>query len=149
MSDTFHRPPPPPHRDPTKSEHNQGQRKLERRIAGDVDAEMVGQRLKTWRLAARLSQEQAAVAVGMKLVKLQRVERGEASPDLFQLRSLADLYGRDWGTLMDEVQPEPDMKNVPAIIAFVHPGLPAAKRMSAELEKMMAAIAEFNRPRKK
>ena len=48
--------------------------------------------LKTWRVDAGLSQQQAAIAAGLSPCTISQFETGRAQPSLSTLRRLARLY---------------------------------------------------------
>ena len=54
---------------------------------------LIGQRLKALRLGARLTQTDAADAVGVNRSTVGNWEAGRNMPDLLQFRSLVTLYG--------------------------------------------------------
>lgn len=117
-------------------------REMARSTEDDDDAVRLGERLRSWRKAAGLSQEQAAVLLDCTMITVQRWERGEADPGPRELRRLAELYGRDVrDVLADTDDKPPDFRGVPPFYLVVHPSTPIDPAARAEIEK---AIAEAN-----
>ena len=56
---------------------------------------MLGQRLRTAREAAGLSQVEAAAQLGKPQSFISKCESGERRLDIIELQVLADLYGQD------------------------------------------------------
>lgn len=53
----------------------------------------MGKGYKAFRLAAKLSQQNAAEKLGVGIVTLSRWETGKTSPNAAQLKAMAQLYG--------------------------------------------------------
>lgn len=79
--------------------------------------------LKQWRIEAGFTQELAAVWLEMKMVSLQRTERGERGVDVVSLRRMASLYGRDWREALLEKTSPPDFSAVLRSKTLYHPAL--------------------------
>ena len=60
----------------------------------------IGSNIRSAREAAGLTQAQAAVALGTDQRQISRYERGERTPDGYQLIAMASLYGVTPGDLL-------------------------------------------------
>ncbi|GAB2559130.1 hypothetical protein GCM10027065_32870 [Rhodanobacter koreensis] len=64
---------------------------------------MVAQLLRELRLAASLTQAQAAAAVGITQAGISEMENGARGLDLLVVRDLVNLYGADWPAVIMEL----------------------------------------------
>jgi transcriptional regulator with XRE-family HTH domain len=98
--------------------------------------EKVGRRLKSLRVASNLSQEQVALALDMSMVKVQRIERGEAAlefPD--ELERACNLFSVRFEEFMDpNFVPEPSRVRPFVLLTVGNPSPDLAARMKALVE---------------
>ena len=98
--------------------------------------EKVGRRLKSLRTACQLSQEQVAVALDLSIVKLQRIERGEAVlafPD--ELERACDLFSVRFEQFMDpNYAPDPQLLRPFVVLTVGTPSPELAERVKAFIE---------------
>lgn len=75
-----------------------------------IDPTVIGERLADARRARRLTQQQAATALGVARTTITAIEGGVRPPRATELRTLAGLYGRQVGDLVrpDRDQPSPN-----------------------------------------
>jgi transcriptional regulator with XRE-family HTH domain len=64
---------------------------------------VVAQLLRELRLAAGLTQEQAASAVGITQAGVSEMENGVRGLDLLVVRDLVNVYGADWPAVIAEL----------------------------------------------
>lgn len=65
----------------------------------------LGQRIRTARKAARMTQDEAAYWCGFQRTQISNLENGEHEPRVSTLRKLADAYGTTVSALIGEVPP--------------------------------------------
>lgn len=69
-------------------------------VLESIDPEVIGQRLSDARRARRLTQQEAAVALGVARTTITAIEQGVRRPRASELVTLAGLYGRQVGDLV-------------------------------------------------
>lgn len=106
----------------------------------------LGKRLKAARLAAHLTQEQAAVAAGFSLGALQSWERGKYRIGLDDAKTLARIYGLSIDDLEAGRLQNMDLRRVPPFFLLVHPGAAVSEERREEAE---AALGEVGRRHRK
>jgi Zn-dependent peptidase ImmA (M78 family)/transcriptional regulator with XRE-family HTH domain len=77
-----------------------------------LDQEVLGQLLRAARERAKLTQAQAAAAVGLNRVVLSYYENGVRQPSLPMLAALARIYGLTVSQLLEGVERQPDTAEV-------------------------------------
>lgn len=75
---------------------------------------VVAQLLRELRLAAGLTQAQAAAAVGITQAGISEMENASRGLDLLVVRDLALIYGADWHAVIVEIDRRIDAKLKPA-----------------------------------
>ena len=103
-----------------------------------------GNILKAWRRSIRrLTQEKAAVMLGVSITTIQRIEQGNQHMNLQFAKKIAALYGRDYRQLEAEdaadIPPDPRLFN--SFYLVVHPLAPVT---TAEKERMERQVYEAN-----
>lgn len=79
-------------------------------IGINIKPEVLGARLKAARILHRLTQEAAAVALGVARTTIVAIEAGKRAISLEELRILANLYQSPEGELLDQERPELQME---------------------------------------
>ncbi len=77
---------------------------MEQHVLESIDPEVIGQRLSDARRARRLTQQEAAEALGVARTTITAMEQGVRRPRASELVTLARLYGRRVGELVRPVR---------------------------------------------
>ena len=77
---------------------------VDRHVLETIDPQVMGERLAEARRARRLTQQQAAQALGVSRTTITAIEKGTRRPRASELLTLARLYGRQVGDLVRPVR---------------------------------------------
>ena len=80
---------------------------MNRHVLDSIDPAVIGERLADARRARRLTQKQAAEAIGVARTTITAIEQGVRAPRASELLTLARLYGRQVGDLVRPIRAEP------------------------------------------
>lgn len=80
---------------------------MDRHVLDTIDPAIIGERLADARRARRLTQQQAAEALGVARTTITAMEQGVRRPRASELATLARLYGRQVGDLVRAVRDQP------------------------------------------
>jgi Zn-dependent peptidase ImmA (M78 family)/transcriptional regulator with XRE-family HTH domain len=81
-------------------------------VLSTIDPAVIGERLADARRARRMTQQQAAEAIGLARTTITAIEKGDRRPRATELLTLARLYGQQVSDLVRPVREQPDVSFV-------------------------------------
>lgn len=107
-------------------------RTMERDVLASVEPTIVGERLADARRARKLTQRQAADAIGVARTTITAMEKGDRRPRASELVRLAQLYGR---RVRDMVRPESPTTEPDFIVQFRSAGRADGEQSIADIQR--------------
>lgn len=105
-----------------------------------VDYKIIGSRLKGFRVAAGLTQENVAEQVGITVVYLSKIENGHVRPTIDLLQMICATVGCDLGSIFSDVSPTTRGYQNERVLELFHSCSPEVKPIALNLLAELAKL---------
>ena len=105
-----------------------------------MDYKIIGSRLKGFRVAAGLTQENVAEQVGITVVYLSKIENGHVRPTIDLLQMICTTVGCDLGSIFCNVSPTTRGYQSERVLELFHSCSPEVKPIALNLLAELAKL---------
>ena len=105
-----------------------------------VDYKVIGNRLKSYRQQAGLTQEKIAEQAGITVVYLSKIENGHVRPTIDLLQALCSAVDFDLGSLFQNVSPASNNYQNDKVIDLFNACSPEVKPIALNLLEQLAKL---------
>ena len=105
-----------------------------------VDYKVIGSRIKGFRVAAGLTQENVAERVGITVVYLSKIENGHVRPTIDLLQAICTVINCDLGGIFCDVSPAAQGYQNERVLELFHSCSPEVKPIALNLLAQLAKL---------
>lgn len=105
-----------------------------------IDYSVIGRRIKQGRLAAGLTQEQAAEAADITAIYLSKIENGRVEPTLNTLGQICSVLRLDIGAVLSGCQPQCGNYENDTVMTLFNACSPQVKPVALKILKELSGI---------